>query len=104
MNKNKTIFELIDEARRQSGEPLLAGHDIMALERFDPDVTHMIVFDVLNHSSPVGNKGERMRLFLTDLGYQKALESQQREEVKILRHAKITKGHILYDRGSEPTR
>lgn len=104
MNKNKTIFELIDEARRQSGEPQLAGHDIMALERFDPDVSHMIVFDVMNHSSPVGNKGERMRLFLTDLGYQKALESQQREEVKILRHAKITKGHILYDRGSEQTR
>lgn len=76
----------------------------MALERFDPDVTHMIVFDVLNHSSPVGNKGEHMRLFLTDVGYQKALESQKREEVKILRHAKITKGHILYDRGSEPTR
>ncbi|MFV0343025.1 MAG: DUF5720 family protein [Anaerocolumna sp.] len=104
MKKNKTIFELIDEARRQSGEPQLAGHDIMALERFAPDVTHMIVFDVLNHSSPVGNKGERMRLFLTDLGYQKALESQNREEVKILRHAKITKGHILYDGGSEPTR
>lgn len=104
MNKNKTISQLIDEARRQSGEPELAGYDIMALERFDPDVTHMIVFDVLSHSSPVGNKGERMRLFLTDMGYQKAMESQNREEVKILRHAKIARGHILYDRGSEPIR
>lgn len=104
MNKNKTIGMLIDEARKQSGEPVLAGHDIMAVERFAPDVTHMIVFNVLSHSSPVGNKGECMRLFLTDLGYQKALESQKREEVKILRHAKITKGHILYDRGSEPIR
>lgn len=104
MNKNKTISELIDEARRQSGEPELAGHDIMVLERFDPDVTHMIVFDVLSHSSPVGNKGKRMRVFLTDMGYQKALESQNREEIKILRHANITRGHILYDRGSEPTR
>lgn len=63
MNKNKTISELIDEARRQSGEPELAGHDIMALERFDTDVT----LDVLSHSSPVGNKGERMRLFLQRL-------------------------------------
>lgn len=104
MDKNKTIFQLLDEARKQSGEPQLAGHDIMALERFDPDVSHMIVFDVLNHSSPVGNKGERMRLFLTDEGYLKALESQNREEVKILRHAKIARGHIFYDRGSEPTR
>ena len=104
MNKNKPIFELIDEARRQSGEPKLAGHDIMALERFDPDVTHMVVFDVLSHSSPVGNKGERMRLFLTDMGYQKALESQKCEEIKILRHAKIARGHILYHRGNEPIR
>lgn len=82
MDMNKTIYELIDEARKKSGEPQLAGHDIMALERFDPDVTHMIVFDVLSNSSPVGNKRERMRLFLTDIGYQKALESQQREESK----------------------
>lgn len=104
MNKRKTIGMLIDEARKQSGEPQLTGHDIMALERFDPDVAHMIVFDVLSHSSPVGNKGERMRLFLTDTGYEKALESQQREEVKILRHAAVTRGHILYDRGSEPAR
>lgn len=104
MDKNKSIYELIDEARKKSGEPQLAGHDIMALERFDPDVSHMIVFDVLSRSSPVGNKGEHMRLFLTDTGYEKALESQQREEVKILRHAAVTRGHILYDRGSEPTR
>lgn len=34
MNKGKTIGELIDEARIKSGEPTLAGHDIMALERF----------------------------------------------------------------------
>lgn len=104
MDMNKTVFQLIDEARKKSGEPQLAGHDIMALERFDFDVMHMIVFDVLSHSSSVGNKGERMRLFLTDTGYQKAMESQIREEVKVLRHAKVSKGHIYYDRGSEPTR
>ena len=30
----------------------MTGHDIMALERFDPDTRHMIVFDVLSHESP----------------------------------------------------
>ena len=60
MNKNKTIGELIDEARKKSGEPVLAGHDIMALERFGETTRHMIAFDVLSHASPVGNKGERM--------------------------------------------
>lgn len=94
MNKNKTIGELLDEARKNSGEPVLAGHDIMALERFGEDTRHMIVFDVLSHSSPVGWKGERMRLFLTDAGYQKALESQDRNEIKIRKHAKVIRGDI----------
>lgn len=35
MNKNKTIGELLEEARINSGEPKLAGHDIMGLERFE---------------------------------------------------------------------
>ncbi len=104
MNKNKTIGELLDEAQKKSGEPVLAGHDIMALERFGEDTRHMIVFDVLSHSSPVGDKGERMRLFLTDAGYKKALESQIRNECKILKHAKVVKGDIFYDRPKEHTR
>lgn len=104
MNKNKTIGELIDEARKMSGEPVLAGHDIMALERFGENTRHMIVFDVLTHASPVGNKGERMRLFLSDAGYQKALESQSRGECKICKHAKVSKGNIYYDRPKENTR
>lgn len=104
MNKNKTIGELIDEARKKSGEPELAGHDIMALERFGEDTRHMIVFDVLSHSSPVGFKGERMRLFLTDTGYQKSIESQSRDEIKILKHAEVSWGDIFYDRPKETIR
>lgn len=44
----RTIGEKIAEARQQSGAEKLKGHDIMALERFDPEVRHMIVFDVLS--------------------------------------------------------
>ena len=32
------------------------------------------IFDVLTHDSPVGWKGERTRLFLSDKGYEKALD------------------------------
>ena len=46
----RTIGEKIAEARQQSGAEKLKGHDIMALERFDPEVKHMIVFDVLSVS------------------------------------------------------
>lgn len=87
--KARTIGEMLAEARQQSGAQKLSGHDIMALERFDPATRHMIVFDVLTHDSPVGWKGEKMRLFLTDTGYSKALENQEKGHIKIRNHAPI---------------
>lgn len=94
----RTIGEKIAEARQLSGAEKLKGHDIMALERFDPEVKHMIVFDVLSYDSPVGDKGDRMRLFLTEAAYRKFLDSQERGEVKLKNHAKVSGGHLYYDR------
>lgn len=94
----RTIGERIAEARQRSGAEKLKGHDIMALERFDPEVRHMIVFDVLSYDAPVGDKGDKMRLFLTDTGYQKFLDSQERGEVKLKNHAKVSGGNLYYDR------
>lgn len=37
----RTMGERIALARQQSGAEKLKGHDIMALERFDPQVRHM---------------------------------------------------------------
>ena len=97
--EGRTIGELIAEARQKSGAEKLKGHDIMALERFDPEVKHMIVFDVLSGNAPVGDKGDKMRLFLTDAGYQKFIDSQERGEVKLKNHAKVAPGgHLHYDR------
>ena len=81
--KARTVGEMIAVARQESGARKLERHDIMALEPFDPEVTHMIVFDVLSRESPVGDKGERMRLFLTEAGYKKALENQDRSFIRI---------------------
>ena len=39
-----------------------------------------------------------MRLFLSEAGYRRALESQNRRKIRIKRTAHIIKGHILYDR------
>lgn len=82
--KARTIGEMLAEARQQSGAQKMTGHDIMALERFDPDTRHMIVFDVLSHESPMGYKGDKMRLFLTEAGYGNALENQDKGFIKIL--------------------
>ena len=97
-DKPRTIGEMLAEARQQSGAQKLSGHDIMALERFDPDTRHMIVFDVLSHESPMGWKGEKMRLFLTDAGYAKALENQDKGFIQIRNHARVHGGHLRYDR------
>ena len=52
---------------------------------------------VLTHDSPVGWKGEKMRLFLTDTGYSKALENQEKGHIKIRNHAKVLSGDLHYD-------
>ena len=88
---------MIAVAQQESGTWKLEGHDIMALECFDPEVKHMIIFNVLSRESPIGDKGHRMRLFLTEAGYKKALESQDRSFIRILNHAKVSQGHLQYD-------
>ena len=95
--KAKTVGEMIAVARQESGAQKLEGHDIMALERFGPEVKHMIIFDVLSRESPIGDKGHRMRLFLTEAGYKKALESQDKSFIRILNHAKVAQGYLRYD-------
>lgn len=96
-HKAKTIGEMIAIARQEAGARKLEGHDIMALERFDPEVKHMIVFDVLSGESPIGDKGRRMRLFLTEAGYKKALENQRKQYIQIRNHARVIVGNLKYD-------
>jgi hypothetical protein len=74
----------------------ITGHDIMDLMRFAENTTHMIVFDVLTWNCPAGGKGERVRIFLCDKGYKQALESEMREEMKIMCRAYVRKGDIIY--------
>ena len=105
--KGRTVGELLAEARQKSGAEQLKGHDIMALERFDPEVRHMVIFEVLSGDSFVGDKGDRMRLFLTDAGYRKFQDRQEKGEIKIEDHMKVTpEGQLLHDhsRDSDLTR
>ena len=69
----KTIAQLMEEARIRAGAQNYKGHDYMDLARFDENTRHMIIFHVLTNDSPVGDKGDRMRLYLSDEGYRKPL-------------------------------
>ena len=96
--KARTVGEMIAVARQESGARKLEGHDIMALDLCLVLDWHMIVFDVLSGESSIGDKGDRMRLFLTEAGYKKALENQDKSFIQILNHAKVVQGHLQYDR------
>ena len=81
MPEGKTIGQLMEEMRQKAGAQNYHGHDYMDL--------------------PVGWKGERTRLFLSDKGYEKALDSQAKGQIKILSHAKVRNGDLLYDRSEQ---
>ena len=76
----------------------LKGHDVLAVERFQDSICRMIEFVVRKPSNSYVSPGDEMRLFLNEADYQKALESQNRREIRIRRTAHIIEGHILYDR------
>lgn len=73
----------------------LKGHNILAVERFWDNTRWMIEFSILRPGTTYGRHGDEMRLFLTEDGYQAALQSQQRREIKIKRCARVIEGHVL---------
>jgi len=77
---------------------IIHGHDLLAVERFKDATRHMIIFDILSRNTPYGEKGQRVRLFLTDYEYSNAQSAHQQREIKILRHASIIEGHIVPDK------
>ena len=64
------------------------------MERFQDNTRWMIEFSVQRPCS-YGSPGDEMRLFLTEDGYQAALVSQKRREIKIKRYARVIEGHVL---------
>ena len=65
------------------------------MERFRDNTRWMIEFSVLRPCT-YGSPGDEMRLFLTEDGYQAALLSQQRRDIKIKKCAHVVEGHVLY--------
>ncbi len=103
MYEGKTIGQLMEEMRVKAGAQNYHGHGYMDLQRFAEDTQHMIIFDVLTKDGrpPVGWKGKRTRLFLSDTGYEKALDSQAKGQIKILSHAKVRQGNLHYSRSDQ---
>lgn len=100
----RSVLRRLAEAKERVKQPVLQGHDLSGIERFQPDTRHMIVLDVLNSDSPVGFKGERYRFFLSDAGYRNARASEKRGEIRIRNHAAIAAGKLYPDKKAEHDR
>ena len=82
-------------------DTVIRGQGLLAVERFKDDTRHMIVLDVLDCRSPIGNEGERLRLFLSDEAYRKARAAQESGYIRIKKHAAVIEGHILPDKNKK---
>ena len=76
-------------------DAVIIGQSELAVERLRDDTRHMIIFDVLDQRSPFGNKGERLRLFLSDEAYTEVQTAQDRGYIRIRKHAAVIEGCIL---------
>ena len=77
---------------------IIHGHDLLCVERFLDATKHMIIFDIHSQDSTYGNKGQRIRLFLTEQEYFRAEDAHKHREIKILQHYSIIEGHIIPDK------
>lgn len=90
MSENKII-------NHTNVQPNIIGHDIFDIARYLNKTKHMIVFDVLSANCLIGNKNERIRIFLTNEGFKNALKLQNNDEIKIIHHAKVRSGILLFN-------
>ncbi|MCI8627888.1 MAG: hypothetical protein HFI40_16745 [Lachnospiraceae bacterium] len=100
----RSVLRRLAEAKERVKQPVLQGHDLSGIERFQSDTRHMVVLDVLNNDSPVGFKGERYRFFLSDAGYCNTRASEKRGEIKIKSHADVVAGKLYPDKKAEHDR
>lgn len=75
----------------------IGGQSELDVKRYHNDTRHMIIYDTLL-SSQMGAQCERLRLFLTEDEYVAAKEAEEIGNIKIVKHAAIVEGHILYDK------
>jgi len=75
----------------------IGGQSELDVKRYHNNTRHMIIYDTLL-SSQMGASGERLRLFLTEDEYAAAKEAEEIGNIKIVKHAAIVEGHILYDK------
>ena len=78
--------------------PVDGGHALWAVERFADYTRHMIVYDQPFYDTPIGVEDKRLRRFVSDEEYAKAVEAEKQGKIRIVEHCDVIEGHILNSR------
>ena len=74
----------------------ISGHGVTAPERYAPHTRHMVILEVITYHAGY-TAGERVRLYLTDEGYNEAVQADERGGVNIIRYARVRMGELKHD-------
>lgn len=72
----------------------ITGHDLLAVERFWDDTSHMVEFLVLA-DCPLGERDQYIRRFLNEEGYNQVLEAQRQGHIQVYKYCGVIEGHII---------
>jgi hypothetical protein len=89
------IREYEAESRKRRPSSVIYGQDIMDSSRFASYTHHMIIYEI--RSLNRGHIGTRKRVYLSDSGYVQAKDCEELGELKILRHAHVISGKLVFD-------
>jgi len=85
-----------DDLKASRSIKRIIGQDINHPDRYSSETRHMIVFDVSTEGYPAGTVGERVRVFLSDDGYERAINSEQEGKLTIVRHYYVRNGNLTF--------
>ena len=71
------------------------GQSLWAVQRFDDDTRHMILYREPIHDTPLGVWDRVLRRFVSEAEYREALEAERRGDIQIVYHASVIEGHIM---------
>jgi len=65
------------------------------LQKSEPPIIHVVIIYILDEQSSFGKKGEYLRLFLDDRGYEKARREERDHHIEIIRYSRVRDRYLV---------
>ncbi len=96
---NESITKRLERAKEQISNQPIGGARLDDLNRFDPDTKYMIVEKIMSNDNDIGSKGDLIRVFLSQEGYNKAIHTEQAGKILITQCQKVENGQLISKKG-----